>query len=130
MAMRKNTLIACGVVILGMLAAGSGYARTIGWSHANHLTFSGAVALPGVSLARGSYTFEQLEGSSGIVRVLSRDRSQVYFMGFTRQVARPAGMPADRMVTFAETPRGVPPHVDTWYPAGASSGHQFIYAAK
>ena len=130
MAIRKSVLVACGVVIVGLLAPGSGSARTTAWSHANHLTFSGPVALPGVSLARGTYTFEELEGTSKIVRVVSRDGSRVYFMGFTREVARPAGTPADRLVTLTETPAGIPPQVDTWYPLGASSGHQFIYSAR
>jgi hypothetical protein len=62
-----------------------------------------------------------------IVRVLSLDGSKVYFMGFVRQVARPGSLRADRIVTFAETPHGVAPRIDVWYPIGASVGHQFFY---
>lgn len=94
----------------------------------NTLTFSGAVTLPGVVLPAGSYTFERASSDSpDVIRVLSHDRRQVYFMAFTRLVQRPDGLRKDRVVTFRETPRGAPPQVDTWYPIGSSTGHQFIY---
>jgi hypothetical protein len=51
----------------------------------------------------------------------------VYFMGFTTTVGRPPGRSAGRLVTLAETSRGVPPRIDTWYPIGQSTGRQFIY---
>ena len=123
---RTLTLLACGAAVLGLVAI-SGEAAALTGSGTNHLTFSGAIALPGVTLARGTYTFEAIPGQSDIVRVLSRDRSQVHFMGFTRKVTRPAELPAARTVTFAETPRGVAPRINTWYPLGGSSGHQFLY---
>jgi len=123
---RKLTLLACGTAMAGLVAlAGEAASLTIGKT--NHLTFSAAVALLGVTLARGTYTFEVIDGQPSIVRVLSRDRSQVYFMGFTRTVTRPAGLAAARPVTLRETPRGATPRIDTWYPLGASNGHQFLY---
>lgn len=124
MAIRRLALITCAAAVLG-LAVATGDASPL--TTTNFLTFSGDVGLPGVTLSRGNYAFEVYDLNPDIVRVLSRDRSRVYFTGFTRQVARPAGMDAHRTVTFAETARGVPPRVQTWYPVGKVSGRQFIY---
>lgn len=57
MFIRKFVLTASAVVVLALL----GVASTQAWSslaRTNHLTFSGPVALPGVMLPAGSYTFE------------------------------------------------------------------------
>src|SRR5438445_5285417 len=85
MFLRQSILSACGAAILGLVMTASGKA----WVTPNRttlLTFSGQVALPGVVLTAGTYTFERADGHPDIVRVLSRDRSRVYFMAFTRQV--------------------------------------------
>jgi hypothetical protein len=95
--------------------------------HTNHLTFNGPVGLPGITLPRGTDTFEVVDLHPDIVRVRSRDRSRVYFMGFTTTAARPMDQRADRLVTHMETPPGVPPRIETWYPIGQSSGRRFIY---
>lgn len=124
---RKLALLACGAAVLGLGIASSGKAASMVASRTNHLTFSGPVGLPGVTLARGTYPFELIPLHPDILRVLSRDGSKVYFTGFARQVSRPAGLRDDRIVTFAETPRGVAPRGNTWYPMGESTGDQFIY---
>lgn len=64
-----------------------------------------------------------------VVRVTSRDGSQVYLTAFTRIVPRPKGLRTDRQVSFSEVPRGVTPPVTAWYPIGESIGHQFIFSA-
>ena len=127
MAIRRSVLIAYGVAVLGLTLAASGHAASTFASRTSHLTFSGPVGLPGVELARGTYTFLVIEAHPDIVRVQSRDGSAIYFTGFTKLVERPARLGRDRMVTLAETPRGVAPRIDTWYPAGESTGRQFIY---
>jgi hypothetical protein len=127
MVTRKTALTACGAALLGLIIAASGDAASVGLGRTNHLTFTGPVGLPGVTLLRGTYTFELIELSPGVVRVLSRDGLQVYFTGFTRPVGRPAGLSADRAVTFAETRRDVAPHIQAWYPIGVSTGQQFVY---
>lgn len=127
LAMGIRRSIACGMAVLGLIVATSGHAASTFASRTNHLTFSGPVGLPGVALARGTYTFLVIEAHPDIVRVQSRDGSAIYFTGFTRLVERPAGLRRDRMVTFAETPRGVPSRIDRWYPVGESTGRQFIY---
>jgi hypothetical protein len=130
MVTRKPALMACGVMLLALIVATVENAASMGLSRTNHLTFSGPVGLPGVTLARGTYTFERVPMTPDIVRVLSHDRSHVYFTGFTRQVNRPGGLAADRVVLFAETSRGVAPRIATWYPMGGSTGREFIYAAR
>jgi hypothetical protein len=123
---RRLALIACGAAVLGLAVAPAGDAASLALK-TNHLTFNGAVALPGVTLPRGTYTFEIVELHPDIVRVLSRDGSRVYFTGFTTTVDRPMDQRAERLITLVETPRGVPPRIETWYPIGESTGRRFIY---
>ena len=128
MRIRKLAQIASAAAVLSLIVTTPGRAASMVPSHTTHLTFSGPVGLPGVILPGGTYTFEVIALHPNIVRVLSRDGSQIYFTGFTWQVTRPAMLRADRLVTFGETPRGVAPRVNAWYPMGKSTGHQFIYS--
>lgn len=124
---RKSVATACGAAALVFATAVSVHA----WGTAKrttYLTFSAPFALPGVSLPAGTYIFERAEADTPhIVRVTSRDGSQVYLTAFTRIVPRPKGLHPKRLVSFSEVPRGVTPPVTTWYPLGDSIGHQFIY---
>ena len=127
MVTRKSVLTACSaaIVVLMMTASGDAWVNT---GRTNHLTFSGPVALPGVTLTGGTYIFElPIPTSLDVVRVLSRDRSKVYFIGLTTPIQRPTGMPADRLVSLGEAPAGVPVPITAWYQLGGSMGHQFIY---
>ena len=124
---RKSALTACGAAVLGLTLANPGGAASTAPSQTNHLTFSGPVGLPGVTLPGGTYTFEVIPLHPDIVRVLSRDGSRVYFTGFTMRIARPADLSADRLVTLTEMPRGVAPRITAWYPVGASQGQAFRY---
>lgn len=124
---RKSLAAACGAAILGLVMAASSNA-SINASRTTYLTFSGPVALPGVTLGAGAYTFELADSSSrDIVLVRSRDRSRVYWMGFTWLTRRPAGLRDDRLVTLGEALTGTPPPITAWYPFGESTGYQFIY---
>jgi len=127
----RKSVVAAGVVLLGIAAGGAAAPGTLP-SHRNIITFSRPVALPGVSLGAGTYVFELADpnGSQDAVVVLNRDRRQVYFLGMTERVPRPVDLPADRIMTFAEAPRGVPAPIAAWYPNGAMWGHRFIYAAR
>jgi hypothetical protein len=96
--------------------------------HTNYMTFSAPVALPGVALPAGTYVFEvPIAGAFDVVRVMSRDGRQVYLTAFTRTVSRPAARTLTPQVLFNEVPRGVTPPVKVWYPAGETTGHEFIY---
>lgn len=124
---RKSVAAACGAAMLGLVMAAP--SNAFNSSRTTYLTFSGPVALPGVTLGAGAYIFELADSSVSrdIVRVQSRDRSRVYWMGFTRLTQRPAGLRADRLVTLGETRKGTPPPITAWYPFGESTGNQFIY---
>jgi len=124
---RKSALTVCGAVVLGLTLANPGGATSTAARQTNHLTFTGPVALPGVTLPRGTYTFEVIRLHPDIVRVLSRDGLHVYFTGFTMRVARPAELSSDQLVALAETPRGFAPRITAWYPVGAALGQQFRY---
>lgn len=125
---RRVLLTAFVVAILGLTAAPS----INGWvgtpNRTTYLTFNGPVAIPGVTLPRGTYIFELAEPYSSIVRVMSSDRSQVYLTAFTNMVARPDDLPADRLVVFGESSATTARPVAVWYPVGFSEpGREFIY---
>jgi hypothetical protein len=90
-----------------------------GGSRRSFVTFNRAVALPGLELRAGTYIF--------VVRVSSRDRSKVFLTIFTNIIDRPAGLPADRMVTLGEAPRGSAAPVTAWFPSRSGTGYQFVY---
>jgi hypothetical protein len=114
-------LAACGLLVAVPGQAGMSIDRT------TELTFSKPVALPGVTLGAGTYIFERAAPSTAIeiVRVSSKDRRFVYFMGYTRLVARPRGSNAS--ITFSEAPAGAAVPIAAWYPTATSTGHQFLY---
>lgn len=123
---RKALAAACGAAILGLVMAASSNASIS--AKTTYLTFSGPVALPGVTLLAGTYIFELADSSQrNIVQVRSRDRSRGYWMGFTRLTRRPAGLGADRLATLGEAPTGTRPPVTAWYPLYESTGYEFIY---
>jgi hypothetical protein len=124
---RKFVLTACAVVVVSLLGAAS----THGWSslaRTNHLTFSGPVALPGMVLPAGSYTFEAgpQDTDPDIVRVTTRDGRRTLFMAFTIPVARPAGG-RGAVVSLGEAPAGQARPIIVWYPSDSTRGHQFRY---
>jgi len=114
-------------VIVGPVATPSASSRL---DRREHLTFSGPIGLPGVTLAGGRYTFEVAnpETSADVIRVRSLKTDEVVFLGFTRRGERPTGMSESRSVMLGEAPKGTAAPVLGWYPIGDNSGHQFVYA--
>ena len=125
----KSVLVACGAIIIGLsiVTSVAVNARVLG--SRNFLTFSGPVALPGVTLGAGTYAFEVLnsESGSGVVRVLDKSRTRTYLTAITLPVSRPANMPKDAWVSFAEAPRGAATPIRAWFPDRGMLGHEFIY---
>jgi len=121
------------ITLSAVLLLVGGIASTGAWSgsasRTTYITFSQAVALPGVELSAGTYVFEVANPSSAsnTVRVSSRDRSKVYLQAFTNSIQRPEGLAADRVITMGEAPRGAASPIQAWFPAGDSIGHEFIY---
>ena len=123
---RKSLLTACGVAVFGLAMAASAHGDSP--TKMTYLTFSGPVALPGVTLPAGSYIFEQpIVEAPDVVQVRSRDRKKLHFLAFTMRVDRPSGLAANRLVMMGEAPAGQAPPVKAWFPAGYHRGYEFIY---
>jgi hypothetical protein len=122
----KSVRIAVGAVVLGLVAVASSHA--VGVAHENKLTFNKPVALPGVVLPAGSYSFDLADSNSlDVVVVRNSARTKVFYMGFTQLVRRPAEMSKNAPVTFGEAPAGQATPIATWYEIGGSLGHEFLY---
>ena len=85
----KSLKIALVTAVLALTAAASSHAAWT-YNHENRLSFSQPVALPGVVLPAGEYSFD-VASPTGLDVVVVRDRktSKVFYMGFTRTVNRP-----------------------------------------
>ena len=125
---KHSTMVAMGCALLSLTVLGT-YVSARSSSSPSYVTFSGPVSLPGVSLGSGTYVFERVNPESGTHLVMVRNRAtrQVCFLGFTLPVSRPAGMKDDRQIVLKESPKGVAPRIDAWYPAGELTGAQFMY---
>jgi hypothetical protein len=131
---RRVVLRASGAFLGLVIAAGTvtSLSASVRSNRLEYLTFSGPVSLPGVTLSRGTYTFEvaDAEASADVIRVRNRTTNVVVFLGFTHRIERPKGMSDNRSIVFGEAPRGTAPPIVEWYPGGDVTGHQFIYGKK
>ena len=127
-----NGRIAGSLAAMALVASAAATVFAEAWPLSNrphYITFSRAVALPGVELAAGTYIFELAapDTDQTIVRVSSRDRRHVYLQAFTNRVARPATLKQSEIVTFGEVSGAAAPPIAAWYPPDLESGRQFIY---
>jgi hypothetical protein len=127
---RKLVLAVCGAAVFALVLAQR--VGAMADAKTTYLTFSAPVTLPGVALGAGTYIFEiaNPDNNADVVRVMSRDRSISYFMGFTRAVTRPHNLDRTRSVSLGESAAGVPPPITTWWPQYESTGRQFVYPAR
>lgn len=131
MVTRKSVVAALGALVLGSSLSVPAYGTSATNLHTNHLTFSGPVALPGVTLPGGTYIFERVVASNpDVVVVRSFDRSKVYYMASTQPTLRPAWLDPIGIVTFGEGRIGAAPPIAAWYPSGEQVGHAFVYKAR
>ena len=127
MTKRKTLKIALVTVALALMAAASSHAAW-GYNHENRLRFSQPVALPGLVLPAGEYSFNVASPTAlDVVVVRDPKTSRVFYMGFTRTVSRPRTMSTNASITFGEAPANAPRPISTWYEIGDTTGHQFIY---
>ncbi len=93
-----------------------------------YFTFSGPVALPGVTLPAGRYVFRIVDTTTSrkVIQVLSDDEKKPFSMANTIPDQRRDPV-KDATVSFYETPRGTPAAVKSWWYPGESIGYQFIY---
>jgi hypothetical protein len=128
MTTRASLVTAC-LVAFGLVAGSAALrAAPSAANRLTYLTFSGPIALPGVTLAAGTYAFEIVSPDSPtVVLVRNQSRTQVFYMGMTQRVARPAGAPPDMQVRLGEARRGEATPLVAWFPVDMSDGRQFIY---
>ena len=127
MTMRKSVLAAFGVLTMGLVLTVPMHGAEVNL-RTNYLTFSGPVALPGVTLQAGTYIFERVvDTEPDIIVVRDRARTKVYFMAFTQRAERPADMKGSTTVTFGEARPGTAVPITAWYPLESRSGHRFVY---
>ena len=93
-----------------------------------YFTFSGPIALPGVTLPAGRYLFHIVDttASRKVIQVLSDDQKKPYTMANTIADQR-RDPPNDATVVFYESARGTPAAVKSWWYPGETIGYQFIY---
>jgi hypothetical protein len=93
-----------------------------------YLSFSAPVQVPGATLNAGTYRFRLTnpDTSRNVLQVLSGDGKIVYAMFHTIADSRTA-LTEDPMVSFRETPAGVPPAVKSLFYGGEYHGYEFVY---
>ena len=93
-------------------------------------TFSGPVAVPGVTLPAGKYMFRLpttiASGQRHVMQVLSSDGNTSYAMFFGISANR-TDYPTKPEVRFMETAAGTPAAVKTWWYPGDKAGYEFVY---
>jgi hypothetical protein len=111
--LNRNTVWISVLAVVAAMAVSTTSQATVPLTEVNNLTFGSRVALPGVTLAAGTYVFERdVHANSHIVRVRSTNYQQLLFVGFTTPVTRPRGFKA--AVSFGEVERGQPLPIVAW----------------
>ena len=127
MAKIKSTRFALAVAAL-MLAAVAAHAAALGIGHENRVKFTRPVALPGVVLPAGTYSFDVAsEVALDLVVVRSADHRKLFYMGFTNSISRPRNMSSAMPIAFGEATANEAPPIAAWYEINDTAGHQFIY---
>jgi len=91
-------------------------------------TFSQPIAIPGVTLPAGTYTFRLADPTTGrrVVQVLNDSGTQSYAMFLSMPSLR-ADVPNEPEISFMETGAGMPAAVKTWWQEGSTLGYEFLY---
>jgi LPXTG-motif cell wall-anchored protein len=105
-------------------------ASAVTYDKLTYLTFTAPVQVPGTTLHAGTYRFALTNPESyrSVVHVLSGDASTVHAMFHTLPDNR-ASVTEEAVVTFKETPVGVPPAVKSLFYGGEHRGYEFVYPA-
>ena len=123
---RSFFILAVAIGVLTALHPSTARADT--WDQLTYFTFSAPVEIPGAALPAGTYMFKlaDADGSRNVIRVLSKDGSQVYstFFAIPDERLTPTDKP---VVTFEETPAGTPEAIKAWFYPGDTIGHEFVY---
>jgi len=116
------------VAVACSLLFAAGTARADEYNKQTFLTFSGPVALPGIVLPAGTYTFQIANPESGrrVIQVMDKDRKNMrgLFFAIPSELPDP---PDDPVVRFAERPAGSPQAIQAWFYPGERTGYEFVY---
>jgi hypothetical protein len=118
----------CAAAVLAVVTVTTAFAQP--FDKRTFFTFTGPVAIPGVTLPAGKYLFRIVDSSSrNVVQVLSEDGTTPYAMFFAIPAERldPADDPEIR---FMETATGMPTAVKTWWYPGQRTGYEFLYPKR
>jgi len=119
--------IGIGAVAALVMSIGLATAQAQPIDKRTYFTFSGPVAIPGVTLPPGKYLFRVADTSSrNVVQVLSADGTKPYAMFFVFRAER-FDAPTNPEVRFMETAEGMPAAIQTWWYPGERSGYEFAY---
>jgi cobalamin biosynthesis Mg chelatase CobN len=123
---RKGVRSACAVALVAGMSVATALAQT--FDKRTLFTFSGPIAMPGVTLPAGQYLFRLADPTTSgkVVQVLSADGTKPYGLFFSYPAERfeAASQPE---VRFMETAKGMPAAIKTWWYPGERSGYEFIY---
>jgi hypothetical protein len=121
-------LFVSGAVIAALVALTPAPASGVTFDKLAYLTFNAPVQIPGATLSAGTYRFHLTNPntSRNVLQVLSNDGAIVYAMFHTIPDLR-TSLTEDPVVTFRETPAGVPPAVRTLFYGGEYGGYEFVY---
>ena len=91
-------------------------------------TFSQPIAIPGVTLPAGTYTFRLVDPTTGsrVVQVLNDSGTRSYAMFLSIPALR-TEVPKEPEISFMETGAGMPAAVKTWWQEGSTLGYEFLY---
>jgi len=123
--MLKTFASTCGIVALvcGLNSPATAYTL----DHRTLFTFNQPIALPGVTLPAGTYTFRVADPMSGkVVQVLNGSGTQSFAMLLSIPAYR-ADAAKESEISFMETASGMPAAVKIWWQEGSTQGYEFIY---
>jgi hypothetical protein len=139
-ATRRLTAAVVGAFVLagiGLSARDPQFRATItvqGSGHGAHgmtgdhrLTFSGPVALPGISLPAGTYTFRR--PVANVLQVVN-SAGTPYAMMTTVPVSRSTSIDRYQIVLGAPLADGAPRRIEAWFAAGEKTGQQLTYRGR
>jgi hypothetical protein len=124
-----SRLFAYAVVIAALVAATTPVrASGVTVDKLAYLTFNAPVQVPGAMLSAGTYRFHLANESTNrdVIQVLSNDGAIAYAM-FHTITDRRTTVTEDPVVTFRETPAGVPPAISSLFYGGEHRGYEFLY---
>jgi len=118
--MRKALLIlvAAVFIVVAFVPPASAQWSTRPIDKSMHLTFSGPVSLPGVTLPAGTYLFRFADPvyAPGVLAVLSEDGKTPLAMMHTIPIVRTETESNNsEIVTFREAPLEAPAAIDAWF---------------